>query len=131
MTGTVPCHQGFGLQLSTSGIKICFSNNIERGMDIERIKSLIVKSSTTIQSAGSFSDKVDVVYDILDKAFPKTSAVSAVYGSITSLTDFMSRTEIEPLLEALKNSSKTGHEYVTTDDELNIILKAIYKIVKA
>lgn len=131
MTGTVPYHLGFGLQLSTSGIKTCFSSIIERGMDIERIKAIIVKSSTTIQSAGSFSNKVDVVYDILDKAFPKTSAVAAVYGSITSLTDFMSRTEIEPLLKALKKSSKTGLEYMTTDDELNIILKAIYKIVKA
>lgn len=100
-------------------------------MDIERIKAIIVKSSTTIQSAGSFSDKVDMVYDILDNAFPKTSAVTAIYGSITSLADFMSRTEIEPLLEALKNSSKTGHEYVTTDDGLNSILKTIYKIVKA
>lgn len=100
-------------------------------MDIERIITLIVNSSTTIQSAGTFSDKVDVVYDILDKAFPKTSEVSAVFGPITNLTDFMSRTEIEPLLEVLKNSSKIGHEYVTTDEELNSILKVIYEIVKA
>ena len=100
-------------------------------MDIERIKAIIVNSSATIQSAGSFSDRVDVVYNILDKAFTKTSAVAALYGPITSLTDFMSRTEIEPLLEVLKNSSKTGHEYLTTDKELNSILKAIYEIVKA
>jgi hypothetical protein len=98
-------------------------------MDIERIKAIILNSSITVQSAGSFSDRVDVVYDILDKAFPKTSAVAAVYGSITSLTDFMSRTEIEPLLEVLKKSSKTSHEYVTTDEELNSVLKAIYEIV--
>ena len=100
-------------------------------MDIEKIEVILTSSSSAILAAGSFSERMDVVYDILDKAFPKTSAVAAVYGSITSLTDFMSRTEIEPLLKALKNSSKTGHEYVTTDDELNIILKAIYKIVKA
>ena len=100
-------------------------------MDIERIKTIIVNSYATIQSGGSFSDRVDVVYDILDKAFPKTSAVAALYGPITSLTDFMSRTEIEPLLEVLKNSSKTSHEYVTTDEELNDVLKAIYEIVKA
>lgn len=99
-------------------------------MDIERIKAIIVNSSTTIQSAGSFSDKVDVVCEILDKAFPRTSAVAAVYGPITSLTDFMSRTEIEPLLEVLKKSSKSGHVYVTTDEELNSVLKAIYEIVK-
>lgn len=100
-------------------------------MDIERIKAIIVNSSATIQSGSSFSDRVDVVYDILEKAFPKTSAVAAVFGPITSLTNYMSRTEIEPLLEVLKNSSKTGHEYVTTDEELNSILKVIYEIAKA
>lgn len=98
-------------------------------MDIERIKAIIVNSSTIIQSAGSFSDRIDVVYDILDKAFPKTSAVAAVYGSIISLTDFMSRTEIEPLLKVLKNSSMTNHKYVTTEEEMNSILKTIYELV--
>lgn len=120
--------------MNISGIKISFPFIIdkkERGMDIERIKAIIVNSTTTIQSAGSFSDRVDVVSDILDKAFPKTSAVAVVYGPITSLTDLISRTEIEPLLEVLKNSSKTSHEYVTTDEELNDVLKAIYEIVKA
>lgn len=99
-------------------------------MNIERIKAIIVNSSATIQSAGSFSDRVDVVYDILDKAFPKTSAVAAVYGPITSLTDFMSRTEVEPLLQVLESSSKTGNEFVTTDKELNTVLKVIYELVK-
>lgn len=99
-------------------------------MDIERITSLLKASSPTIQSAESFSERMNAVYDILDKAFPRTSAVAAVYGPITSLTDFMSRTEIEPLLEVLKKSSKSGHVYVTTDEELNSVLKAIYEIVK-
>lgn len=100
-------------------------------MDVERIVAIIENSSATIQSAGSFSDRIDVVYDILDKAFPMTSAVAAVYGSITSLTDFVSRTEIEPLLEVLKKSSLIDHVYVTTDEDLNSVLNAIYEIVKA
>lgn len=99
-------------------------------MDVERIKAIILNSFTTIQSADSFSDRMDVVYDILDKAFPKTSAVAAVYGPITSLTDFMSRAEIEPLLEVLKKNSKTGQAFLTTDEELNSVLEAIYEIVK-
>lgn len=100
-------------------------------MDIEKIKAIIVNSTATIQSADSFSDRIDVVYNILDKAFPKTSDAAAKYGPITSLTDFLSRTEIEPLLEVLKNSSKTGDEYVTGDKDLKSVLKAIYEIVKA
>ena len=99
-------------------------------MDIERIKAIIVNSSTTIQSAGSFSDRLNVVYDILDRAFPRTSAAAAIYGPITSLTDFMSRTEIEPLLQVLEKISQTGHKYVTTDKELNSVLEVIYDIVK-
>lgn len=100
-------------------------------MDIEKIEAILTSSSSAILSAGSFSERMDVVYDILDKAFPRTSEVAAVYGPITSLTDYMSRTEIEPLLEVLKISSKIGHKYVTTDEELNNILQAIYEIVKA
>lgn len=99
-------------------------------MDIERIKAIIVNSSTTIQSADSFSDRIDAVYGILDKAFPKTSAAAAVYGPITSLTDFMSRTEIEPLLHILMKSSETGHKYLIADVELNSVLEAIYEIVE-
>lgn len=99
-------------------------------MDIEKIEAILTSSSSAILAADYFSERMDVVYDILDKAFPRTSAVAAVYGPITSLTDFMSRTEIEPLLEVLKKSSKSGHVYVTTDEELNSVLKAIYEIVK-
>ena len=99
-------------------------------MDIEKIEAILTSSSSAILAAGSFSERMDVVYDILDKAFPRTSAVAAVYGSITSLTDFMSRTELEPLLQVIEKSSKSGHEFVTSDTELNIILKAIYEMVK-
>lgn len=99
-------------------------------MDIEKIEAILTSSSSAILAAGSFSERMDVVYDILDKAFPKTSAVAAVYGSITSLTDFMSRTEIEPLLHVIEKSSKGGHEFVMTDPEMNNILKAIYEMVK-
>ena len=99
-------------------------------MEIERIKAIIVNSSTTIQSVDSFSERLNIVYEILDRTFPRTSAIAAIYGPITSLTDFMSRTEIEPLLEVLKKSSKSGHVYATTDEELNSVLKAIYEIVK-
>lgn len=99
-------------------------------MDVNKIKSVLEDSSSTILSAGSFSERMDVVYDILDKAFPRTSEVAAVYGPITSLTDFMSRTEIEPLLQVIEKSSKSGHEFVISDTELNSILKAIYEMVK-
>ena len=99
-------------------------------MDIDKIEAILTSSSSTILSAESFSKRIDVVYDILDKAFPRTSAVAAVYGPITSLTDFMSRTEIEPLLQVIEKSSKSGHEYVTNDTELNNILKTIYEMVK-
>lgn len=99
-------------------------------MDVEKIKAILTSSSTTILSAGSFSERIDVVYDILDKAFPETSALAAVYGPITSLGDFMSRVEIDPLLQVLKTISKTGHKYVITDKELNSILEVIYGIVK-
>ena len=99
-------------------------------MDIERIEEILQPSSSAIQSVGSFSERLDVVYDILDKSFPRTSALAAVYGSITSLTDFISRSEIEPLLEVIKKSSANHTEYVTTDFELNKVLKAIYNMVK-
>lgn len=99
-------------------------------MDIEKIEAILTSSSSAILAAGSFSERMDVVYDILDKAFPRTSTVAAVYGAITSLTDFMSRTEIEPLLRVIEKSSKSGDEFVTTDHELNNILKAIYEMVK-
>ena len=99
-------------------------------MDIERIEEILQSSSSAIQSVGSFSERLDVVYDILDKSFPRTSALAAVYGSVTSLTDFMSRNEIEPLLEVIKRSSDNQTKFVTTDSELNEILEAIYKMVR-
>ena len=99
-------------------------------MDIENIKAILTLSSTTILSARSFSERIDVVYDILDKAFPNTSVIAAVYGPITSLGEYMSRTELDPLLKVLRRISETGHEYVTTDKDLNSVLKMIYEIVE-
>jgi len=96
----------------------------------DRIIEHLHSSSSVIQSAGSFSERLDAVYGILDKSFPQTSALASVYGSITSLTDFISRSEIEPLLEVIKKSSANHTEYVTTDFELNKVLKAIYNMVK-
>lgn len=99
-------------------------------MDIGRIKSLLETSSSTILSAESFSERLNVIYDILDKEFPPTTVAAAVYGPITSLTDYMSREEIDPLLQVIEKSSKTAHEYMITDRELNEVLNFIYAIVK-
>ena len=99
-------------------------------MFIEKIKTIITSSSTTILSVGSFSERIDMVYDILDQAFPETSALAAVYGPITSLGDFISRTEIDPLLQVLKTISETGHKYVSTDRDLNSVLDIIYELVE-
>lgn len=99
-------------------------------MDIERIQSIIEESTSTILSAGSFSERLNVVSDILDKAFPQASVAAAIYGPITSLTDCVSRIEIGPLLQILKKSSESGHKYLSTDSELNSVLEYIYKIVE-
>ncbi len=99
-------------------------------MDIERITSLLRASASTIHSASSFSDKLNVVYEILDNAFPKTSTFMAVHGPIKCMTDFMSRNEIEPLLQVLKKSSDSSKEFFTNDAELNLLLKNIYVMVK-
>lgn len=99
-------------------------------MDIERIISLLENSTATIQAAGSFSARLNVVYDILDQAFPKTSAAAAIYGPITDLTGFISRTGIDSLLQVIKKSADSSHEFKTTDAELNIVLKNIYDLVK-
>jgi len=100
-------------------------------MDVNRIKAILEDSSSTILSAESFSERMDMVYEILDKAFPRISATAAVYGPITSLTGFMSRTEIEPLLEVIKKSSKSNDEYVTTDSAINDILRTIYVLINS
>ena len=57
-------------------------------MDIEKIRAILEYSSATILSVYSFAERIDVVCDILDKAFPNTSALAAIYGPITSMTDF-------------------------------------------
>ncbi len=81
-------------------------------------------------SAGSFAERLNIIYDLFDKEFPKTSVMAAVYGPITSMGDFMSRTELEPLLYAVKQSSQIGTEYLTTDEEINDALQLIYSRIK-
>jgi len=98
-------------------------------MNIKKIVAVLDSHSATIQSAGSFSERLNVVYDVLDKNFPVTSAAAALYGPITSFTDYISRAEIDQLLQVIKKSSDAGHKYVTTDAELNDVLKTIYEIV--
>ena len=49
---------------------------------------------------------------------------------LLSMTDFMSRTEIDPLLQVIMKSSVSSHVFMTSDIELNIVLKTFYEIVK-
>ena len=105
-------------------------NYYYKHMDFTILKSVLISSTTKIQSVESFSDRMNVVYDILDKAFPKTSEMAALYGPITSLGNFMSRTEIEPLLYAIKKSADTEEQFLITDEDLNSILQRIYELAK-
>lgn len=99
-------------------------------MNIARIESLLAENTSAIMSASSFAERLDVIYDLLDKEFPQTSVTAAIYGPITSMGDFMSRTQIEPLLYAIKQSSQAGTKYLVTDKELNDVLQLIYDKVK-
>ena len=99
-------------------------------MDIEKIREILDYNADTIISADSFSERINVVYDLLDKGFPKSSVVAAAYGPVTRFFNYMSRAEIEPLLQVLKKLSETGHKYVTTDKEMNTVLEVIYDIVE-
>lgn len=99
-------------------------------MDIEKIREILDYNTAIILSAESFSERIKVVYDLLDSGFPKASIGAAAYGPVTRFINYMSRAEIEPLLKVLKTISETGHKYVTTDDEMNSVLEAIYDIVE-
>lgn len=99
-------------------------------MDTARIESLLDRNSSAIMSAGSFAERLNIVYDLLDKEFPQTSVMATIYGPITSMGDFMSRTGIEPLLYAIKQSSQTRTVWLTTDEEVNRALRLIYNRIK-
>lgn len=99
-------------------------------MNIDRIQVLLSENRTAIMAANSFSERLDVIYDLLDKEFPQTSVMAALHGPITNMGDFMSRTELEPLMYAVKKSSETGTEYLVTDKEINDILQSIYRMIK-
>ena len=100
-------------------------------MNVQRIQSILAASSSKIKAAHSFSEKLKIVYDILDKSFPKVTQAAALYGPVTTIADFMARANIDLLLKTLKKSSETGTEYVTMDEETNIVLKTIYELVKS
>lgn len=99
-------------------------------MNINRIEELLSRNRESILSANTFAERLEVVYNLLDNEFPQTSEIAALHGPITSLVDFMSRTELEPLMYAIKNSSKTGTEFLVTDEEINDILQSIYSMIK-
>ena len=99
-------------------------------MNNNQVLLLIEESSAVILSAKSFTERLDIIYDVLDKAFPSSDFSSALYGPITSMADYMVRAEIEPLLYALKESSRTGKEYMLSNSELSVVLDEIYKIAK-
>lgn len=99
-------------------------------MDKKKIQSALEASSEEILSASSFSGKLEKVYEILDKAFPKISEVDAVCGPITNMGVYQSRKEIETVLQALKESIKNKQIYLTTDKATNDALEIIYDFVE-
>ncbi len=99
-------------------------------MKVNRIEELLSENREFILSANSFAERLDVVYNLLDKECPKTSIIAALHGPITSLGGLMSRTEMEPLLFAIKKSAETETEYYTTDKDINAILQLVYSEIK-
>lgn len=99
-------------------------------MNIDRIQDLLSGNRSAIMAASSFSERLDVIYDLLDKEYPQTTVMAALHGPITNLGDFLSRAELEPLMYAVKKSSETGTEFLVTDEEINEILQTIYKTIK-
>lgn len=89
-----------------------------------------MENRETILAANSFAERLDVVYDLLDKEFPQTSVIAALQGPITNMGDFMARSELEPLLFAIKQSAETKTEYYATDKEINDILQSVYSMIK-
>lgn len=99
-------------------------------MDLNRIQEILNTSSEMILSAASFSDRLKAAYEVLDKAFPRVSLTATISGPITNLGDYVERTEIEPLLWAIKESSRTGQVYLATDAQVNKALQLVYQITR-
>ena len=99
-------------------------------MDINKIKAILSKNSELILSAQSFSERMERVYEILDSEFPKTTLDSAVFGPITDMGHFTERTEIDQLLQTIRQSASTKQEYCVTDSEVNSVLMLIYDFIK-
>lgn len=99
-------------------------------MEKERIQSVLTSSLSEIQSVESFSGRMEVVYNILNREFPKTHDPAIACVSTDGFLDCASRMQIEPLLDAIQKSSITGHKYFASDKELNVALNIIYDIVE-
>lgn len=99
-------------------------------MEIRRIQSVLTSSLLEIQSIESFSGRMEMVYNILDKEISKTPEPAIACATTDGFLDCVSRMQIEPLLDAIQKSSITGHKYFASDEELNAALNIIYNIVE-
>lgn len=98
-------------------------------MDIARFKSLLQSSSEKFIDGQSFSQRIDIVRDIIDNEYPKIPINLALNGSIIYMEKFMKREKIETLLKVLKHSSHENREYIIDDSELNEVLQLVYRFV--
>ena len=99
-------------------------------MDASKIKSILQSSSLEILSKESFSERLGVVYDVIDRAFPSPSFGSAIFGPITDLVGYQDRTEVDILLQIIKESSSSCQEYSTVDKKIDGVLSVIYSFVR-
>lgn len=99
-------------------------------VNINKINAILSKNSESILSAQSFSERMEKIYEIIDKEFPQKSTTSAIYGPITDMGNFMERTEIDQLLKIIWQSASTGQKYCATDSKFNSILALIYAFIK-
>lgn len=100
-------------------------------MEASKIKKILNDNIDLIKAKHSFTDRLTIIYDILDKSFPKTSTVSAISGPITNMGDFMARYEIEQLLEAIKYSMTINQECCSPDFGFDSVLEVINNFAKS
>ena len=98
-------------------------------MDIARFKSLLHSSSEKFIDGQSFSQRIDIVRDIIDNEYPKIPINIALNGPVIYMEKFMEREKIETLLKVLKHSSHENKEYIIDDSELNEVLQLVYRFV--